>query len=57
LVLVGNEAARLVGWTLAVLGALGVVAGAALHAAQVWQRLREREEDRGDYAGPGDAGW
>jgi hypothetical protein len=34
LVLVGNEAARLVGWNLAVLGALGVVAGAVSHAAK-----------------------
>jgi hypothetical protein len=57
LVLVGNEATRLVGWNLAVLVALGVVAGAVSHAAQVRQRLREREQDRGDYAGPGDAGW
>jgi hypothetical protein len=57
LVLVGNEAARLLGWNLAVLGALGVVVGAVSHAAQARQRRREREEDRDDDAGPGEAGW
>jgi hypothetical protein len=57
LVLVGNEAARLLGWNLAVLGALGVVAGAVSHAAQARQRLHERKDDRDDYAGPGEAGW
>jgi hypothetical protein len=57
LVLVGNEAARLVGWNLAVLGALGVVAGAVSHVVQARQRRREREDDRDDYAGPGEAGW
>jgi hypothetical protein len=57
LVLVGNEAARLVGWNLAVLGALGVVVGAVSHAAQARQRLRERDDGRDDYAGPREAGW
>jgi hypothetical protein len=57
LVLVGNEAARLAGWNLAVLGALGVVVGAVSHAAQARQRLRERDDGRDDYAGPREAGW